>query len=78
MAVSLADALRWLHGSDKKEKPAFKSEREAYSFLRNLYKTTGGVTPELRRSYEFYQRQLSEQCETPAGPLETADIAGRR
>jgi len=67
MALSLADALRWLSGGDKKAKPAFRSEREAYNFLRNLYKKTGGVTPELRRSYEFYQRQVDE-CEPAIGP----------
>lgn len=60
MAFNLADALRWFHGGDKKTKPIFRSEREAYNALRNLYKKTGGVTPELRRTYEFYQRNSED------------------
>jgi len=54
MAFSLADMLRYLNGGHKKEKSIFRSEREAYDFCRNLYKDSGGVTPELRRAYEFY------------------------
>jgi hypothetical protein len=73
MAFDLLHALRWFHGGDKKTKPAFKSEREAYTFLRNLYNKTGGVTPELRRTYEFYQRQQSdENCEPPVGPVQAS------
>ncbi|GGF24497.1 hypothetical protein GCM10011321_14860 [Youhaiella tibetensis] len=77
MAFSLADALRWFHGGDKKAKPAFKSEREAYDFLRNLYKKTGGVTPELRRTYEFYQKQVDD-CEPTAGPRAPAGYSARK
>jgi len=79
MAFSLQDALRWFHGGDKKVKPVFKSEREAYNYLRNLYKKTGGVTPELRRTYEFYQKQFNDDCEPAAiGPHPHAGVADRR
>lgn len=78
MAFSLLHALRWFHGGDKKKKPAFKSEREAYTFLRNLYNKTGGVTPELRRTYEFYQKQFDEDCEPAAGPVQAAGASPRR
>lgn len=77
MAFSLVDALRWLNGGDKKAKPAFKSETEAYNFLRNLYKKTGGVTPELRRTYEFYQKQVDD-CDTVAGPHAPAGHPAQR
>lgn len=78
MAFSLRDALRWFQGGDKKAKPAFKSEQEAYKFLRNLYKKTGGVTPELRRTYEFYQQQIDDGCEPASGPRESAGASARR
>ena len=45
-----------------KEKSVFGSEKEAYDFCRNLYKKTGGVTPELRRAYEFYMKNASDNC----------------
>lgn len=60
---SLRDMLRFFHGGREKKKPAFSSEREAYDFFRNLYNKSGGVTPELRRSYEFYVKNLSDDCE---------------
>jgi hypothetical protein len=77
MAFSLSDALRWFNGGDKKAKPAFKSEREAYDFLRNLYKKTGGVTPELRRTYEFYQKQVDD-CGPELGPRSAAGHPTRK
>ena len=58
----LTDLLRWLQGGDKKPKSAFKSEREAYEFVQRVYKETGGVTPELRRAYEFYLKNYNDDC----------------
>jgi hypothetical protein len=73
MAFSLADMLRHLAGGAQKEKSVFKSEKEAYDFCRNLYKKTGGVTPELRRAYEFYMRNSQDGCEQFAGPQKHTD-----
>ncbi len=63
MAFSLRELLRFLAGGEAKEKSVFKSEKEAYDFCRNLYKETGGVTPELRRAYEFYVKNSDDGCE---------------
>ena len=49
------------------QKSVFASEKEAYDFCRNLYKDSGGVTPELRRAFEFYQQNLSDDCRPEAG-----------
>jgi hypothetical protein len=68
MAFSLADALRHFFGGDKKKKSAFKSEKEAYDFCRSVYHKTGGVTPELRRAYEFYMRNVQDGCDHYFGP----------
>lgn len=68
---SLVDALRHFNGGNSKPKPAFKSEKEAYDFARNLYKKTGGVTPELRRAYEFYKKNLDDGCDDFVGPERT-------
>jgi len=62
MAFNLRDILRFFHGGEKKREPAFKSEKEAYDFCRNLYNKSGGVTPELRLAYEFYQKNLNDDC----------------
>lgn len=78
MAFSLADALRWLHGGEQKKKPAFRSEREAYDFCRNLYKKTGGVTPELRRSYEFYLKHIDDGCGELSGLDKNQGTAAHR
>jgi hypothetical protein len=64
---SFKDLLRHLNGGDKKVKPAFKSEKEAYDFARNLYRRTGGVTPELRKAYEFYQKNLDDGSDEFSG-----------
>lgn len=67
MAIpSLRDLLRWMAGRDKKEESAFASEKEAYEFCMRAYKDAGGVTPELRRAYEFYQKNFHDDC-PPAG-----------
>lgn len=63
MSYSLKEMLRHLSGGDKKEKSVFRSEREAYDFCRKLYNKSGGVTPELRRSYEFYVKNFNDGCD---------------
>ena len=49
-------------GGAKKEKSIFKSEKEAYDFCREVYEKRGGVTPELRRAYEFYMKNSADEC----------------
>lgn len=64
MAIpSLRDALRWFQGGDAKEEPLFRSEKEAYDFCRSVYNRTGGATDELRRAFEFYQKNYNDVCE---------------
>lgn len=63
MAIpSLRDILRLMMGGDKKEESVFASEKEAYEFCQRVYKETGGVTPELRRAYEFYKKNYHDDC----------------
>lgn len=59
---SLRDILRWMAGGDKKEKSVFASEQEAYEFCVKAYKDSGGVTPELRRAFEFYKQNFDDDC----------------
>lgn len=66
MAFKLTDLLRFLSGPDKK-KSVFQSEKEAYDFCRRLYKKNGGVTPELQRAFEFYQKSIEDDCRPNAG-----------
>lgn len=54
-------------GGDKKPDSAFATEQEAYEFCQRVYKETGGVTPELRRAFEFYQKNFNENCRPGAG-----------
>lgn len=67
MAFSLRDMLRFL-ASPKKKKSLFASEKEAYDFCRKAYKDTGGVTPELRRAFEFYQKNIDDGCTEDVRP----------
>jgi hypothetical protein len=68
MAIpSLRELLRWAFGGDKKKKSIFASEQEAYEFCQKVYKETGGVTPELRRAYEFYQKNFHDDCPPKTG-----------
>ena len=63
MAISsLREFLRLAIGRGKKEKSVFASEQEAYEFCQKVYKETGGVTPELRRAYEFYKQNIDDDC----------------
>ncbi len=55
-----------MFGRGKKEKSPFASEQEAYEFCQKVYKETGGVTPELRRAYDFYKNNFNDEC-SPAG-----------
>ncbi len=69
MAIpSLADFLRWMQGRDEKKKSVFASEREAYEFVQKVYKDTGGVSPELKRAYQFYLRNFHDDCPPGVGP----------
>lgn len=68
MTFSLADMLKFLSSGGKKKKAAFSTEKEAFDFCRNLYKKNGGVTPELLRAYEFYQKNFHDGCEPFDGP----------
>ena len=65
---SMRDALRWLCGGDAKEKSVFESEKEAYEFVQNLYKDSGGVAPDLRRAYDFYLKNFDDGCDPVVRP----------
>jgi hypothetical protein len=60
-----------MHGGNKKPKSVFASEQEAYEFVQRAYRNSGGVTPELRRAYEFYVKNYNDDCRPGAGPHET-------
>lgn len=66
---SFRDILRYFMGGSAKKSTVFASERQAYDFARQVYKDTGGVTPELRRMYEFYQKSVNEHCDTVGSEL---------
>ena len=68
MAIaSLREILRRMIGGDKKPKSAFATEQEAFEFCQRVYKETGGVTPELQRAYEFYQKNFNDDCRPGPG-----------
>lgn len=62
MAYSLRDMLRFFAAPESKKQSVFQSEKEAYDFCRSLYKETGGVTPELRRAFEFHNKNINDDC----------------
>lgn len=63
MAIpSLREILRWMAGGDKKPRSAFATEQEAFDFCERVYKETGGVTPDLRRAYEFFRKNYNDDC----------------
>ncbi len=62
MAFSLIDYLKHAFGGGKKEHSPFATEQEAYEFTVKAYKETGGVTPELRRAFEFYRQNYNDDC----------------
>ena len=68
MAIpSLRDFLWRIIGADRKPKPAFASEQEALEFCQRAYTESGGVTPELRRAFEFYQKNIDDDCRPGPG-----------
>ena len=64
--LSLRDMLRFFAAPDSHKKSVFQSEKEAYDFCRSLYKETGGVTPELRRAFEFHHKNINDDCKPEA------------
>ena len=52
MAYKFTDLLRWWQAESRDERPAFKSDSEAYDFCREAYMRTGGVSPDLRLTYQ--------------------------
>lgn len=67
MAFQLRDMLRFF-ASPEKKKSLFQSEKEAYDFCRSLYNKSDGVTPELQRAYEFYQKSIDDGCNPEIRP----------
>jgi hypothetical protein len=57
----------WSGGPEKKPKPAFATDQEAYEFCQRIYKESGGVPSELRRAYEFYLKNIDDDCRPGAG-----------
>jgi hypothetical protein len=64
MGFPFTDVIRHFFGGDQKEEPAFKSEKEAYDFCRQVYNESGGVPPELLRAYEFYLKNFDDSCDS--------------
>lgn len=60
--ISIRDILRWMHGGDKKKNSVFESEQEAYEWCQKAYADSGGITPELRKAYEFYKKNFKDDC----------------
>lgn len=77
MAMSLRDVLRWVCSGGAKEKSAFETEKEAYDFVSKLYQDSGGVTPELRRAYEFYVKNSRDGCAVDVRPPKDQHQAAR-
>lgn len=67
---SMVSLLMQQIGRGKKPKSPFASEREAVEFCERVYKETGGVTPELRRAYEFYLKNYNDDCPPNSGPVQ--------
>jgi hypothetical protein len=69
MAIaSLRDFFWKTIGGGKKPEPAFATEQDAYEFCQSAYREAGGVTPELRRAYEFYLKNIDDDCRPGTGP----------
>jgi hypothetical protein len=66
--VPFWDVVRHFFGGEKKKVAYFKTDKQAYDFCREAYKKSGGVTPELRRAYEFYMKNNSDGCEPFVDP----------
>lgn len=65
---SIRELLRLFVGHGKKETSPFSSEKEAFEFCKRVYEQTQGVPPELRRAYEFYKKNIDDDC-PPTGGL---------
>jgi hypothetical protein len=73
MAYTLTDLLRWWQADAKLARPAFASNREAYNFCRTAYQKTGGVSADLRLTYEFYVKNFDDGQSDGNRPFQTAD-----
>lgn len=76
--LSLRDAVRFFMGGNAKKKPLFETEKQAYDFCREVHKKNGGATDELRKSFEFYQKHMNNNCDEFTRPFELQDIANPR
>ena len=54
-------------GRGKKPQSPFASEKEAYEFCERVYRETGGVAPDLKRAFEFYEKNFNDDCPPTAG-----------
>lgn len=66
--MKLTEILRNIIGHGKKPKSPFKSDQEAYDFLQKVYEEKGGLSPDLRRVYEFYKKNYNDGCEPAVRP----------
>ncbi|WP_236019435.1 hypothetical protein [Fuscibacter oryzae] len=67
IVFSFREILRSMIGGNAKKRSAFANEREAYEFVRRAYNETGGVTPELKRVFDFYKNSMNDPCEPTEG-----------
>lgn len=70
MAFRLPDVLRHMFGRERKERPTFDTDKQAYDFCRNAYAESGGVPDELRRTFEFYSKNFDDGCTDERRPFE--------
>ena len=73
MAYKFTDLLRWWQAESRDERPAFKSDSEAYDFCREAYMRTGGASPDLRLTYEFYVKNFDDARSEGDRPFQSPD-----